>query len=50
MVTVLEPRTQAGSGTGHRRCDGFPRCENPDAPMCNIPHPKFANRHPVCNA
>ena len=48
MVTVLEPRTQTGQGTGHRKCDGCPRCERPDSPTCNIPHPKFANRHPVC--
>ena len=49
MVTSLEPRTQTGQGTGHRSCDGCPRCARPDSPTCNIPHPKFANRHPVCN-
>ena len=48
MVTSLEPRTQTGQGTGHRSCDGCPRCARPDSPTCNIPHPKFANRHPVC--
>ena len=48
MTTVLEPRTQTGQGTGHRSCDGCPRCENPDSSMCTIPHPKYQNRHPVC--
>ena len=48
MVTVLERETQTGQGTGHRSCDGCPRCESSDATWCNIPHPKFANRHPVC--
>ena len=48
MVTLLEPRTQTGMGTGNRECPGCPRCRDPEAPLCNIPHPKFQNQHPVC--
>ena len=48
MVTTLErPQTQTGAGTS-RKCDGCPRCQRPEEPTCQIPHPKFANRHPVC--
>ena len=48
MTTVLDPRTKTGQDTGHRSCDGCPRCDEPSAPLCTIPHPKYANRHPVC--
>ena len=52
MVTVLdretEVRTQTGQGNRQGRCDGCPRCDEPNSPFCNIPHPKYQNRHPVC--
>ena len=49
MVTTLEqPKTQSGSGAGHRYCEGCPRCQDPSAPLCSIQHPKFAPTHPVC--
>ena len=52
MTTVLErqPQTVVQPGHGNRqgRCDGCPRCDDPNAGFCRIPHVKYQNRHPVC--
>ena len=54
MVTIEAPRTrqqtQTGQGNSHRSCDACPRCKDAGSPMCSIPHPKFNNLHPLCNA
>lgn len=49
MVTTLtRPEVQTGSGSGYRYCDGCPRCQKPNAPLCSTPHPQFNGLHPVC--
>lgn len=51
MVTTIERpevQTRAGSGTGYGHCEGCPRCENPDAPLCSYNHRQFNGLHPVC--
>ncbi len=48
MVTELKPRTEQGQGTGYRRCDGCPRCQDQDAAWCSQPHPQYNGLHPVC--
>ena len=53
MTTTIErpeTRTQTGQGGRHRECPGCPRCQDPQAQLCQQPHPKFNNRHPVCRA
>ena len=48
MVTMTKPQTQTGRGAGNQECPRCPRCQDPQAPLCNIPHPKFQHTHPVC--
>ena len=48
MVTILEREIQSEQTTGHNNCSGCPRCEQSNTSTCTIPHPRFANRHPVC--
>lgn len=53
MTTVMErpeTLTQAGGANRYGRCDGCPRCDDPNSGTCRIPHPKYQNRHPVCRA
>ena len=49
MVSILlEADTQTKQGSNSRNCDGCPRCDDSGSKMCNIPHPKYGNRHPIC--
>ena len=50
MVTLLDRQTSTSRTTGANHCDGCPRCQDTNASMCNIPHPRWDNRHPVCKA
>ena len=49
MVTTQErTEVRTGSGSGHRNCDGCPRCRDSSAATCANPHPEFNGLHPVC--
>lgn len=52
MVTVIErethTETRTGQGSRRGKCDGCPRCDDPNARMCSARHRKFGNLHPVC--
>ena len=52
MTTVIERETrtitQTGQGSRQGRCEGCPRFEEPASDFCEIPNPKYQNRHPVC--
>lgn len=54
MTTVIDkPQTSTVVGSGYRRCEGCPRCQDPDAGFCKQYHVDINNGgryglHPVC--
>ena len=39
MTTSAEPKVEQGQGTGYRRCDGCPRCQDQGRPLVLHPPP-----------
>ena len=48
MTALVEPEAQRSRGTGGRRSEGSPRCQDSDASFCKQTHPRYGNLHPVC--
>ncbi len=54
MTTVIDKPTSC-TVIGYRRCEGCPRCQDPDAGFCKASHPevwaagwRYKDHHPVC--
>ena len=48
MTALVEPEAQRSRGTGGRRCEGCPRCQDANAGFCTQQRPRYGNLHPVC--
>jgi len=47
-TATLVTERQTTDYISERRCEGCPRCQDPNAGFCKLSHPKWKNLHPIC--
>ena len=50
MTTATRRETRRVDMAGGSSCEGCPRCSDPEAGFCRMPHPQYSGLHPVCKS